>query len=165
WKRGDLTPAIEDGIAEGIADAVKYAEDNDVVLCMENEHACYLGTGTETARLLGRFNSPALRAVWDPGNAFMAGEKAFPDGYRAIRNFIDHVHVKDAELLVAGTKRFVVIGEGEIGYNAQFQALKSDGYEDYISLETHYTPFAGTKEQGSRLCLQALNKLLADCGS
>ena len=162
WKRGDPTPEIEEAIAEGIADGVKFAEDKGVVLLMENEHACYLGTGVETARFLARVGSPALMAVWDPGNAFMADEKPFPDGYDAIRNYVAHVHVKDAELLAAGKKRFVVVGEGEVDYAGQFAALKADGYEGYISLETHYVPFAGIKEQGSRLCLQALNKLLAD---
>ncbi len=160
WKRGDLTPAIEEAIAHGIADGVKFAEDNGIELWMENEHACYLGTGAETARFLARINSPALRAVWDPGNAFMAGEKPFPDGYEAIRNYVAHVHVKDAELLASGKKRFVVVGEGEIDYAGQFKALRSDSYTGSISLETHYHPFAGTPEQGSRLCLQALNKLL-----
>jgi sugar phosphate isomerase/epimerase len=162
WRRGDPTAEIEDAMAEGISDGVKFAEDNDIVLLMENEHACYLGTGVETARFLERVNSPALKAVWDPGNAFMADEKPFPDGYEAIGNYVAHVHVKDAELLASGKKRFVVVGEGEIDYAGQFAALKADGYNGYISLETHYRPFAGTPEQGSRLCLQALNKLLAD---
>jgi len=160
WRRGPLTPEIADAIEAGLSDAVKFAEDNDIVLLMENEHACYLGTGVETAEFLARFNSPALRAVWDPGNAFFAGENPFPDGYEAIRNYVAHVHVKDAELLASGKKRFLVVGDGEIDYKAQFDALKADGYTGYISLETHYKPFAGTKEQGSVLCLQALNELL-----
>ncbi|MGQ9456085.1 MAG: sugar phosphate isomerase/epimerase family protein [Armatimonadota bacterium] len=162
WKRGDLTPEIEDAVANGIRDGVKFAEDNDLLLLMENEHACYLGTGAETAGFLQRINSPALRAVWDPGNAYMAGEKPFPDGYEAIKGYISHVHVKDAETLANGKKRFVVVGEGEVDYPAQLAALKTDGYTGYISLETHYRPFAGTPEQGSRLCLQALRKIIDD---
>lgn len=162
WKRGDLTPAIEEAIARGISDAVKFAEDNGIILLMENEHACYLGTGAETARLLSEINSPALKVVWDPGNAFMAGEIPFPDGYAAVRNYIEHVHVKDAELLASGVKRFVVVGEGEIDFKGQIAALKADGYEGYLSLETHYRPFGGTPEQGSRLCLQGLKTLLSE---
>jgi len=162
WRRGDLTPAIEDAIASGIADAVKYAEDNDVVLLMENEHDCYLSTGAETARFLSRFNSPALRAVWDPGNAFFAGENPYPDGYEAIRNFVEHVHVKDAELLASGKKRFVVIGDGEVDYRGQLAALKADGYKGYLSVETHYRPFGGTTEQGTRMALQGLVTLLSE---
>jgi sugar phosphate isomerase/epimerase len=163
WRRGVITPEIEDAIAEGISDGVKFAEDNDIVLLMENEHACYLGTGVETAKFLARFESPALRAVWDPGNAFFANEiRAFPDGYNAIRNYVEHVHVKDAEQLADGRKRFVVVGEGEIGYKDQFAALKADGYTGYISLETHYKPYGGTAEQGSVLSLQGINKILSE---
>lgn len=162
WRRGPLTPEIEDAIAAQIGDAVRFAEDNDIVLLMENEHDCYLGTGAETARFLERVNSPALQAVWDPGNAFFADENPFPDGYQAIRNYVKHVHVKDAELLASGRKRFVVVGEGEIDYSGHFKALKEDGYRGFISLETHYRPFGGTPEQGSRLCLQGLSKLLAE---
>lgn len=162
WRRGQLTPEIEDAIASSLVDAVKYAEDNGLLLVLENEHDCYLGTGAETARFLSRMDSPALKAVWDPGNAFFAGEVPYPDGYEAIRNYTAHVHVKDAELLASGKKRFVTVGDGEIDYAGQFAALKADGYSGYISLETHYRPFGGTQEQASRLCLQSLNKLLSD---
>ena len=163
WKRGPLTPQIEDGVAAGMADAVKYAEDNDIVLLMENEHDCYLGTGAETAKFLTRVNSPALRACWDPGNGFFAGEKPYPDGYNAIRNFVDHVHVKDAELLASGKYRFIVAGEGEVDFKGHFAALKADGYKGYLSVETHYKPYGGTAEQGTRLSLQGLVKLLSEC--
>lgn len=162
WRHGELTTEIEDQIAEGMADGVKFAEDNGIALVLENEHACYLGTGCETARFLDRMNSPALGAVWDPGNAFCAGEKPFPDGYEAIRSHVRHVHVKDAIALASGERRFVVVGDGEIDYAGQFASLKADGYEGWISLETHYAPFAGTLEQGSRLCFQALRKLLGE---
>ena len=162
FKRGELTSDVEDAIAVGISDAVRYAEDNGIVLLLENEHSCYLGTGVETAKFLARINSPALRAIWDPGNAFFADEKPFPDGYNAIRNYVEHVHVKDAELLASGKKRFIVIGEGEIDYKGHFEALSTDGYSGYLSLESHYHPFGGTPEEGSRLCLQGLNKLLSE---
>jgi len=163
WKRGELTPAIEEAIAAGMSDAVRYAEDNDIVLLMENEHDCYLGTGAQTARFLTRVNSPALRACWDPGNAYFAGETPYPDGYNAIRNFVEHVHVKDAELLANGKYRFIVIGEGEVDYRGHLTALKADGYKGYLSVETHYKPFGGSAEQGTRLALQGLLKLLSEC--
>lgn len=162
WRRGEVTPQIEDAIFAGITDAVKFAEDNDIILVLENEHACYLSTGIELERILSRFNSPALRACWDPGNEFFTGYQPFPEGYNAIRNFVEHVHVKDAEQLASGKRRFVVIGEGEIDYAGQLAALRDDGYKGYVSVETHYKPFGGTPEQGTRLALQGLLKLMSD---
>lgn len=162
WSVGPtLTPRIADGIVAGIADGVKYAEDNNLVLLMENEAACCLKTGEEAAEIVSRIDSPALKIVWDPGNAYLAGERPYPEGYSAVRNYVRHVHVKDAVILANGKYKFVVIGEGEVDYAGQFAALKSDGYTGYISLETHYRPFAGTAEQASRLCLQSLNQFLS----
>ncbi len=74
-----------------------------------------------------------------------------------------HVHVKDAELLASGKYRFIVAGEGEVDYKGHFAALKADGYKGYLSVETHYKPYGGTAEQGTRLSLQGLLKLLSEC--
>lgn len=162
WSVGELTPRHLDAIVDSISDGVKYAEDNGITLLMENEAACMLKTGAHVAELMQRIDSPALKAVWDPGNALLSGETPYPGGYAAIRNCVEHVHVKDAVRLADGTQKFVVVGEGEVDYKGQFAALNSDGYSGFISLETHYRPFAGTAEQASRLCLQSLNAFLAD---
>jgi sugar phosphate isomerase/epimerase len=158
WKRGLLTQEIEDRIVEAFAEPVKMAEDRGMILALENEHDCYLGGAVETARVLSRVNSPALKAVWDPGNAFFTGENAFPTGYEAIRYYIAHVHVKDALRRPDGQDEFVVVGDGVIDYRAQFAALKSDGYRGYLSLETHCKP----GEEASRRSLAAIKHMLAE---
>lgn len=163
WRKDPLNAEIEDAIAAGMSDAIKYCEDNDLVMLLENEHACYFGTGVECAAFLARINSPALRGCWDPGNAFFAGEQAFPVGYEAMKPYIEHIHIKDAELLASGKYRFIVVGEGELDYKGHLSALKADGYKGYLSMETHYKPFGGTAEQGTRMALQGLVKLLSEC--
>ena len=89
-----------------------------------------------------------------------AGESAYPGGYEAIKQHMIHIHVKDVERLDDGSKRFVVVGEGQVNYKDHIEALARDGYKGYISLETHYIPLAGSPEQGSRLCLAALKHLV-----
>jgi sugar phosphate isomerase/epimerase len=160
WKRGELTPEVEERIVQELSKAAEIARQKEVVLVLENEHACYLGTGEETARVLRKVNSPHLKAVWDPGNAFFAGENPFPDGYRAIKEYVDHVHLKDALRLDTGECRFVVVGDGQIDFPGQFAALENDGYDGWYSLETHYRPYGSDGETGSRLSLAALNKML-----
>ncbi len=154
WKRGELTPEIEKRIIDSFAEPVQVAEREGVILALENEHSCYLGTGQETARVARAIQSPHLRVCWDPGNALCAGETPYPDGYEAVRDLIVHVHVKDG-VRENGSVRFVVIGEGEVGYAQQFEALRRDGYTGWISLETH-ARIDGDSERASRLCLQAL---------
>src|SRR5207249_6736294 len=96
WRQGDLTPAIEQQIVAAFARPLEIADQEDVTLVLENEHACYIGTGAEAARILSELDSPRIKACWDPGNAFVAGERPYPEGYEAIRDFVAHVHVKDA---------------------------------------------------------------------
>lgn len=163
WKRGPLTPEVERRIVEAFAEPVAVAQEEGVTLVLENEHACYIGTGAEAARVVAAINSPCVRACWDPGNAFAAGERPYPDGYEAVRPFIQHIHVKDGVAEPGnGAVRWCVIGEGEVGYEGQFEALRRDHYTGYISLETHYVPANGTPEEGSRACLAALRRYIKD---
>jgi sugar phosphate isomerase/epimerase len=160
WKQGLLTPAQEELIVDAYAEPAQMAERAGLTLVIENEHACCLATGAQTARVLEEIASPAVRAVWDPGNAFMAGELPFPTGYEAIKDFIAHVHVKDAAVAPGAlVPAWTVVGAGEIDWAGQFAALKRDGYAGWLSLETHYNGHA-TKEASSRACLKGLIELL-----
>ncbi|MDH7481556.1 MAG: sugar phosphate isomerase/epimerase family protein [Armatimonadota bacterium] len=164
WRRGELTKEIEDRIIQELGNAAESAQRLGVILALENEHSCFLGTGEEVARVIKAVGSPALQAVWDPGNSFCAGEIPYPNGYEAIKPYIVHIHVKDAVKL-NGKPKFVVMGTGEIDYSGQFKALKDDNYKGYISLETHYRPASGSAEEGSRECLEYLKRVVADfCG-
>ena len=171
WRKEVMTTEIEAKILEAFVAPVAMATKESVTLVLENEHACFVGSGVEAARILGQINSPSLRAVWDPGNAFSLGETPFPDGYEAIKPYVAHVHVKDARMIDTPDHgqqvQWCIIGEGEIDYPGQFAALKRDGYAGWISLETHFRPAIGTgpegkgtEEDGSRPCLAYLQSAI-----
>jgi sugar phosphate isomerase/epimerase len=162
WKRGNLTPEIEERIADALVRPAQVAERAGVTLLLENEHACYTGTGAETKRLVEKISSPALRMVWDPGNAFMAGERPFPSGWEAVAPHVAHIHIKDARATDAGKLEWTCVGEGDIDYRGQFVALKAAGYTGVIALETHWNGPNGDKEEASRLCLASLKKLIEE---
>lgn len=163
WKKGELTPAIERRIADAFDKPIQIAEEEGVTLALENEHACYIGTGAEAGRILSKLGSPRIRACWDPGNAYVAGERPYPNGYNAVRPFAAHVHVKDALVSEDGKSHaWCVVGEGDIDYSGQFEALRKDGYTGFISLETHYIPPGGTPEEGSRACLASLRRFIKE---
>lgn len=158
WRRGELTPEVEEQIVDAFAEPAEIAERAGVILVVENEHACYIGTGAETAWLLTQIGSKSVRAVWDPGNAFCAGEVPYPMGYDEIAPFVAHVHAKDARRLAPGREEWCVIGQGEIDWAGQISALRRAGYQGFVSLETHYDK--PSKEAASRACLQALKNLI-----
>ncbi len=162
WKHGSLTPEIEERIVDSFAEPAEIAEREGIILGLENEHACYLGTGAQTARVLEQINSPAVRAIWDPGNAFMGGEAPFPTGYEAIKDFVTHLHIKDAVVPEGAPQPvWTVVGDGQIDYVGQIAALRANNYAGYLSLETHYSS-GGSKEESSRQCLVGLQRLLAE---
>jgi sugar phosphate isomerase/epimerase len=160
WKRGALTPEIEERIVDALMRASLAAERAGVTLLLENETSCYLGTGAETARVIEKVGSPALKMVWDPGNAFMAGERPFPAGYEAALPHIAHLHVKDAHATANGKLEWTVVGEGEIDWAGQIKALKESGFAGAVSLETHYRGPNGNQEEASRQCLAGLKRLM-----
>lgn len=148
-------------VRDRLAKAAEIAGREAMVLVLENEAACNVGTGKELGRLLRDVNSPHLRGTWDPGNALTLGEVPYPDGYREVRGLFDHMHVKDA---VKDSKtaefRWVPMGNGVIDYRGQFRALRDDGYKGTISLETHYRRPDGNVLESTRESLEGLLKIL-----
>ncbi len=151
WRKGPLEP-VWSRIVDGFGEPVKILREMDAVLGIENEHSCYLGTGGEVARLLVELKDPHVGAVWDPANqVFAHAEPPYPNGYEAVRERMVHFHIKDAAWNQAeGKSHCTPIGEGDIDFRGQIRALLDDGYEGYVSLETHWRPEALTQEQISR---------------
>ena len=130
-----------------------------VVIGLENEHACNVGTGAEAARFLSTIEHPALQLVWDPANASILGETPFPDGYDALpASRIAHVHAKDC--YVKDHKPiWGAVGEMGIDWRGQIEALRRDGYRGWLSLETHWTGPNNDKFEASTICGKNLKRL------
>lgn len=107
-------------------------------LTLENEAGFWADSGKRTAELVNSVNHPSLRINWDPGNAFFAGDRPFPEGYQFVRGLIKHVHFKDAA--VGENGQFTYTASGEVDWKGQVFALEADGYDGYISVETHNHP-------------------------
>jgi len=131
---------------------------------IENEHACNIATGAETARLLEAVAHPNLKVVWDPANACVSGETPYPDGYRRLPvERIAHVHAKDCR--VEGHRPvWCALGEGGIEWKGQIRALAEDGYKGWISLETHWAGPRGDKHEASVICGRNLQTLVTEVG-
>ncbi len=149
-----------DRIVVALRDLAEQAAAQDLIIGLENEHACNIATAAETARLLAALPNPNLQVVWDPANAFVSGEVPFPDGYRRLPpERIVHVHAKDCR--VENHKpTWGPLGDGAIDWPGQIAALVRDGYHGYISLETHWPGPAGDKHAGSMICGWKLRELV-----
>ena len=160
WRTID-PDACFDRVASALRDLADRAVERGLIIGVENEHACNIATGAETARLLAAVDHPALQVIWDPANALVAGETPFPDGYTKIPvSRIVHVHAKDCSV-ADHVPTFGPLGEMGIDWRGQLEALARDGYRGTISLETHWKGPNGDKFQGSIICGRALNEMVA----
>lgn len=125
------------------------AHKNGLVIAIENEPGFWCDSGANTARILAAVNSPALRANWDPGNSVGTDEPPFPDGYRAIKDWIANVHVKDTAK--GALVECVPIGEGVVDWPGQIHALMQDQLVEHITIETHCLPLLEKSRQNLRV--------------
>ena len=159
WRTID-PDACFDRVASALLDLAEQARERGLIIGIENEHACNIATGEETARLLVAVDHPALQVIWDPANAFVAGEIPYPQGYRHLPvSRIVHVHAKDCDVS-NHVPTFGPLGEMAIDWRGQLAALARDGYRGTISLETHWKGPNGDKFQGSMICGRALNDMV-----
>jgi sugar phosphate isomerase/epimerase len=159
---GQARPGLAraDGIArtvDGLRRSLEYAEQRDVVLCMENHYKDGTWRYPEFAQpedifleILDRVDSPHLGVQYDPSNAIVGG-------YDPIR-FLDRVlprvvtmHASDRSLAPGATLddlrerdgatgysdklRHGEIGKGLIDYPAIFTRLARAGFSGWISVE------------------------------
>ncbi|MGC8843444.1 MAG: sugar phosphate isomerase/epimerase family protein [bacterium] len=157
WRVCEPNEEIYKRIAPYLREAAEETHKEGLILALENEHSCFAGSGRETASLLSFVGSPYLKVIWDPGNAFFAGEVPYPEGYNAVKEKVVHIHIKDARLNPESKQpEWALIGEGEIDFPAQLRALKEDGFAGVISLETHISP----PKEASRISLKRLSAFI-----
>ena len=149
-------------VRDRLAKAAKLAGENDIVLILENEHECNVGTGKELGQIVRDVNSPNLRGNWDPANAAMLHEVPFPDGYNYVKGLFPHLHIKDVKKGPGGKLEWAPVGGGFIDWKGQFEALRRDNFQGDMALETHYRRPDGNKVESTRESLMGLFKVIKE---
>ena len=164
WKEQRMSEEKWERIFEKMELPIKIAEREGVILGFENVSSGNIGTSEDLLRLFEQFDSPNLKLIWDPGNAHAAGEeRPYPDGYERIKHKVIHVHMKDSTFR-NGKHLWLPIGEGDVDYEGQLRALKRDGYDGVVSIETHYRPPSGSKIEGTRRSFEGLMRIIERIG-
>lgn len=131
---------IPDGVIRALKNAACKAAEAGLILSIENEANCWGATSDRTASLVEMISEPNVGITWDPANAFRVGEDApFPNGYGRVRPYIRHVHFKNARIDPRTGERHFSF-DGVIDWRGQLSALGKDGYDGYVSVETHQRP-------------------------
>jgi L-ribulose-5-phosphate 3-epimerase len=161
WRTVD-PPAVFDDVVSALGRLADEARTLGLVIGLENEPACNIGTARESARVLATLDHPALQLVWDPANAFVLGERPYPDGYAALpAQRIAHVHAKDCRVRDL-IPEWGLLGDMGLDWPGQMDALLRDRYTGWVSLETHWRGPDGNRLEASRLCGERLRGLVHD---
>ena len=160
-------PVISEGawatLMNRLEEPLQIADAAGITLVMETAISGNVTSALLARKLIDALEVPHLKVLWDPCSSLYCTEVPYPDGYEAIREHIAHVHLKDGIVnLPAATFDFCAMRQGQMDpyYNDIVGALKRDGYEGAISLESVYTPVGGTREDGFRESLPVFMELM-----
>jgi sugar phosphate isomerase/epimerase len=144
---------------------LKLAEEEGITLAVETGNNAMITSAWLGRKLIEDLGTDHLKIIWDIPNTLYCTDIPYPDGYEEIKDHIGHIHIKDCVADIArATVRFCPLGEGNMAPYLEniANALKKDGYQGVISLESVYRPEHGTFEDGFRECLPTFKKLFGD---
>ncbi|MEM7033376.1 MAG: sugar phosphate isomerase/epimerase family protein [Chloroflexota bacterium] len=158
---GGITDETLEKIAKGMRIACERLADEGINLALENARSLYANTGGNMRRVLDAVDHPTLKIIWDPANAFVAGEDP-AEGYEAVKDHIVDVHCKDATVVDndTGLTAWAKIGDGGTDWAKQFQIL-ADHPVTNLTIETHWHPKGGDRAEDTRQTFASLKEILA----
>jgi len=149
----EITPEIEKTVFTKVGYLVKMCEDAGAVFLHEN---CMNYGGMSyihTLKLLENIDSEAFRLVFDTGNPVItydySKKKPYPmqdpfEFYLNVREFIEHIHIKDPVFLGPGNSesvfpdaRYHFPGEGDGKVPEIVESLLASGFKGAFSIEPH----------------------------
>lgn len=147
-----------------LEEPVQIAEDESITLVVETGNGSMITSAYLARKLIDQIGSDRLKVLWDPCNSLYCTEKSYPDGYQYLKDgYLGHLHLKDARIDIArATVEFVPFNTGDmVPYlSGLAKALKIDGYDGVISLESVYRPNSNASfEDGFRISIAAFQDL------
>lgn len=148
----------------------------DISIYIETGMKTNTPTIKDTVTLIEKAGLDNIGILWDPGNTIYAGieENPFPKDYEFGRDLIKHIHIKDP----LGQAEYVKLGNGDLPWSSIISTLQEDGYNGWLSLETHwrkshvlsqevrdkpwYDSFSNGGQEASIECMEILKKYLKE---
>jgi len=154
---------IDSSMYEKITDcltmAADYAESVGVQIAVE-PHDDFVRAST-ILPILTQLQHPALRVVWDIGNAYAAGED-LRESFELLKHRVAYVQVKDG-MKQGADWQLCPVGQGHVPLAKAFAWLLADGYEGTFSVEWEYAwhPELDPPEIALPAALKTVRELLA----
>jgi len=129
-----LDSSMYEQISACLNTAADYASSVGVKIAVE-PHDDFVRSAT-LVPILTQVQHPALRVIWDIGNAFAAGED-LREGFELLKNRMAYVQIKDGN--GHGNQwQLCPLGQGQVPLAQAFGLLLAHGYEGALSVEWEY---------------------------
>lgn len=149
---GQTIEEVKKNVKEVLLKALTECEKRRVFLCIEplaKTETNFINTAQEAIEIIEDIGNPYLKLHLDV-KAMTDEEKPIPDIIRDSKRHIKHVHVNDRNL--GGP------GSGDVDYQPIISALKSIGYDGWLSVEVF--DFSPGAETIARKSIEYLRKFL-----
>jgi sugar phosphate isomerase/epimerase len=141
-----------DKLKELLRPVVKMAEDEDIMLVVETGNNAIITSCVLGHKLIDELDTKHLKILWDPANSLYCNERAFPEGYDALRGgYLGHLHIKDSNVNIPmASVEQTPVGEGQMAPYLEdiARSLSEDNFDGVVSLESVYHPGNGSFEDG-----------------
>ena len=117
------------------------AESEGIVLLIETT-GIYSDTG-RLCRVLDGYASDSLAALWDMNHPYRNAGESPETTIEHLGAYVRHVHMRDSVAGPGGTTEFRLMGDGDLPVSDMMDALRSVGYDGYISWECFPSDFDG----------------------
>ena len=141
-RKGDGYKKYRDDVISRLEKLVELADEHQVILCHENEGGIY-GESPEACLDLMKYFNGRIKFVFDPANFIVGGFTPYPDAYNMLSEYIEYMHIKDANsegIMPAG------LGDGKI--KEILADLYAKGFDNFLTVEPHLSVFKGLDELG-----------------
>lgn len=157
---GGMSDETLEKIAFGLRAACERLQPEGLTLALENARSLYANTGGNMRRVLDAVGMPNLKIIWDPANAFVAGEDPVA-GFHEVKGHIVDVHCKDARVVdeSTGLTAWERIGDGGTDWATQLDLLRDEPVHHY-TIETHWKKEGQDKAENTRQTFAGLKALI-----
>ena len=154
-----LDDSLYGNISDCLAAASEYADSVAVNIAVE-PHDDFVRSST-VVPILHRVQHPALRVIWDIGNAFAAGEEPV-EGFGLLKDRLAYVQVKDGKGR-APSWQLCLLGQGDVPLGQAFELLLANDFQGAFSVEWEYAwhPELDPPEIALPAALKTVRELLA----
>jgi sugar phosphate isomerase/epimerase len=154
-----LDASMYENISDCLAVASEYADSVAVKIAVE-PHDDFVRSSA-VVPILRRVQHPALRVIWDIGNAFAEGEEP-GEGFDLFKDRLAYVQVKDGKGR-APNWQLCSLGEGDVPLGQAFELLLANAFQGAFSVEWEYAwhPELDPPEIALPAARQTVRELLA----